>query len=95
MSGRVRLWVFGAVGFVEGQAIEASPHGLRIKVSPVLPTALLRNGDRHPLEVVSGSGSTFNVTAEIRHVTNRRVGLRIDGPVPLDLFDGEQPRTNA
>ncbi len=86
MKGRVRLWVFGKLGFVEGQVIDASAHGLRMKVSAALPTTLLHHGDRHRLEVSGRAGDTFSATAEIRHVTDRGVGLRVDDCIPLEFF---------
>ncbi len=95
MSGRVRLWVFGTLGFVEGQAIEASPHGLKMRISPALPTALLQNGRRHPLELVNASAGTVNVMAEIRHVTDLGVGLSIEDRIPLERFRDERSPTTA
>ncbi len=95
VSLRVRLWIFGVVGFVEGQATDASAHGLRMKLLPTLPTGLLHHGHRHSLDVISGTGRTMNVTAEIRHVTDRCVGLSIGGTSPLELLEGARIGSNV
>ncbi len=95
VTGRVRLWIFGRLGFVEGEAVNASVHGLGMELSPIVPRTLLHHGRHHRVEMLSTDGDTFSAMAEIRHISGLTVGVRLSTEVPLERFRSEADRDAA
>jgi len=87
----VRLWLDDHA-FVSGRAVEASTLGAWLYLN-WLPTGGFRPGDAYRLEVQSPeTGTWLTCVIEIRHVSQKAVGVRLREAFPVELLDASSAR---
>ena len=87
----VRLWLDDHA-FVSGRAVEASTLGAWLYLN-WLPTGGFRPGDAYRLEVQSPeTGTWLTCVIEIRHVSQKAVGVQLREAFPVELLDAPSTR---
>lgn len=76
------LWV-GEESIV-GRTIDVSAHGLFVATAP---TAALRVGTSCRIEIVAAAPNPFTVIGEVRHVSERGVGMETSDRLPVRWTD--------
>ena len=75
-----RLWIGDRC--VEGSAMNSSLYGLFLAFTAG-GTGMFEPGQAYRLEVLTAGDGTFTCTAEVRHISDRGVGMETSEPCPL------------
>jgi hypothetical protein len=76
--------------FTPARAVDISRDGIGIRLSPAISKALLRLGQSYLIEICPGYADDFFCLAEVRYLSEHKVGLWIKEALPLGQRDSHR-----
>jgi hypothetical protein len=89
VSWPVWLWLEENL-FTPARAVDISRDGIGIRLSPAISKALLRLGQSYLIEICPGYADDFFCLAEVRYLSEHKVGLWIKEALPLGQRDSRR-----
>ena len=83
VSWRIRFWLNESLGFIDGDAVNASSGGLGLVLSARLSSHFLTPGMRYTVDLEAGGEPVLREQMTVRHATGGRIGLAFEQDLPL------------
>lgn len=88
VTHEARLVLSGGVAYAKVRTLNVSAYGLAVEQPDRLPATLFTRGTVLDVAIIGQDSSPLWIRrAEVRHLTNGALGLRVSEEIPLALFD--------